>query len=126
MGPKGTLKCVRDFLQAIDLVAVSKKDASEFTDMLDDLTEKLRRAMPKGARKWGAARKCLNLFFRDAFYNFYLRKTYKLKKFERYLEIPLDSYVGRALRVEDQNPPRWRTVKGFEQPILGGPVAMLV
>jgi hypothetical protein len=56
-----------------------------------------------------------SLFFRDALYNFYLRQAYDLAKFEKYLEIPLDSYVGRALRgeVEGEHLPRWRTVKGL-------------
>ncbi len=73
--------------------------------------------MPRGARHWGVARKCLNLFFRDAIYNFYLRKEYKLAKFEKFLEIPLDSYVGHALhrqaRDERRDVPPWRTVKGL-------------
>jgi hypothetical protein len=46
------------------------------------------------------------LFFRDALYNFYLRKEYGLEKFERYMEIPLDSNVGKKLREEDKGLPR--------------------
>ena len=68
----------------------------------------------------GLARKCLNLFFRDALYSFYLRTEYGLAKFEKYLEIPLDSHVGSELRLTQEgksaNPPlpRWRTVNGLE------------
>jgi hypothetical protein len=75
--------------------------------------------MPKGNQYWGVARKCLNLFFRDALYNHYLRTKYGLAKFERYLEIPLDSHVGTELRHspegQNANPPlpRWKTVKGL-------------
>jgi hypothetical protein len=116
MGPVGTLNCIRTFLkEEIDLAAISQKDPSRFPRILDDLTNKLRQTMPRGARNWGVARKCLNLFFRDALYNFYLREAYDLAKFEKYFEIPLDSYVGRALRREEEGGhlPRWRTVKGL-------------
>jgi hypothetical protein len=70
MGPKGTLGRIRESLKKIDLAAISKKDPSQFFQVLDDLTEKVRRDLPKGARHWGVARKCLNLFFRDVLYNF--------------------------------------------------------
>src|SRR5207247_162792 len=95
---KGYLDNIRDFLKKIDLADIGKETPSHFPQMLDVLTEKLRRHMPRGARYWGTARKCLNLFFRDALYNFYLRKEYGLEKFEKYMEIPLDSYVGKELR----------------------------
>jgi hypothetical protein len=52
----------------------------------------------------------LNLY---ALYNYYLRDAYRLAKFEPYLEIPLDSNVGRRLRKEDASLPPWRTVKGL-------------
>lgn len=97
---------VRRFLKQVDFVIVSRKGPSKFDLTLDELTEKLRKKMPKGARHWGAARKCLNLFFRDALYNFYLREAYGLAKFEGVLEIPLDSYVGQALRRQDNSLPR--------------------
>jgi len=113
MGPTGTLECIRKFLKEIDLNAISKKNPSQYTQALDELTEKLRQALPRDARYWGVARKCLNLFFRDALYNVYIREAFDLAKFETYLEIPLDSYVGRALRREDGELPRWHTVKGL-------------
>ena len=62
---------------------------------------------------WGVARKCLNLFFRDSLYNFYLRTEYDLTKFEPFLEIPLDRFVGDALWEKDMSLPRWKTVKGL-------------
>jgi hypothetical protein len=113
MGPKGTLGQIRSFLKEVDLAALGKRDPSEYGQVLDDMTTKLQRALPKNARNWGVARKCLNLFFRDALYNFYLREAFGLAKFEAQMEIPLDSYVGRALRQEDISLPRWQTVKGL-------------
>lgn len=112
MGPTGTLDCVRRFLKEIDLASLDI-EPPRYAQELDTLTEALQQALPKGARNWGVARKCLNLFFRDAFYNFYLRRSFGLSRFENVLEIPLDSYVGRALRLEDDALPRWRTVKGL-------------
>jgi hypothetical protein len=112
MGPPGTLESVREFLKGqVDLTAISKIEPLQYAQALDGLTERLRNALPKGARHWGVARKCLNLFFRDALYNFYLREKFCLAKFEKYLEIPLDSYVGHELWREDDKLPRWRTVK---------------
>lgn len=113
MGPKGTLDRVRGFLKEVDLEDIGKKDPSQYACMLDDLTKALQRSLPRGARKWGVARKCLNLFFRDALYNFYLRNEFRLAKFEAQMEIPLDSYVGHALREENESLPRWQTVSGL-------------
>jgi hypothetical protein len=113
MGPTGTLDCIRTFLKEIDLSAVSKRNPSQYSQLLDELTEKLQHALPKGAKNWGVARKCLNLFFRDVFYNFYTREAFDLAKFEAHFEVPLDSNVGRALRHENSELPRWRTVKGL-------------
>lgn len=113
MGPPGTLESVREFLKSLDLAAIGNTDPAQFCNTLNDLTEKLRRALPNGARHWGLARKCLNLFLRDALYNYYLREGYGLERFERYLEVPLDSYVGRGLldEPEGERLPPWRTVK---------------
>lgn len=46
---------------------------------------------------WGVARKCLNLFLRDAFYSRYLHNEYGLLTLEQWLEVPLDGVVGRFL-----------------------------
>jgi hypothetical protein len=113
MGPKGYLDCICRFLKKVNLADLSKKDPSQYPKFLDDETEKLVRHMPSDAQHWGTARKCLNLFFRDALYKFYLRENYDLAKCERYLEIPLDSNVGKQLRKEDRGLPGWRTVKNL-------------
>jgi N-glycosylase/DNA lyase len=114
MGPTGTLARIRQFLkEEVDLKIIGESDPAHFQDTLNDLTAKLRRRLSPESRHWGVARKCLNLFFRDALYNYYLRNAYGLKKFEPYMEIPLDSNVGRRLRKEDRSLPAWRTVKGL-------------
>jgi hypothetical protein len=116
MGPAGTLKCIRNFIKDLDLTAISKTDASNYTATLNEQTKVFQQVLPSGARHWGIARKCLNLFFRDALYNFYLREQYGLIRFEEHLEIPLDSRVGKRLRCESEGfeLPRWTTVKGLK------------
>lgn len=116
MGPAGTLANVRRFLKDdVDLALIGKTEPSQFSNTLDELTESLRRKLPKDAKHWGVARKCVNLFFRDALYNFYLRREFDLARFESHFEIPLDSHVGNALRGECEGAglAPWRTVKGL-------------
>jgi len=84
------------------------------------LTKQLADALPPRKRPdgnlWGPARKVLNIFLSDATYNFYLREQYNLDQIERYLEVPLDSYVaiGVALDAAKLHPPikfeRWKGV----------------
>jgi hypothetical protein len=115
MGPSGTLEAIRTFLKGISLADVNKTKPSNYAHKLDDLTKNLQSALPKPGH-WGVARKCLNLFFRDALYNFYLRQEFDLTVFEKHLEIPLDSFVGRALRKEAEgcDLPRWQSVIGLD------------
>ena len=49
------------------------------------------------SRHWGAARKAVNLFLRDALCNRYLAEEFNLKKAEAWMEIPLDSAVARGI-----------------------------
>ena len=116
MGPSGTLETIRTFIKGIDLADVGKTNPLNYILTLDGLTESLQRALPMPAH-WGVARKCLNLFFRDALYNFYLRQEFNVTKFEEHLEIPLDSFVGRALcnEAEGRDLPRWQSVVGLDR-----------
>jgi hypothetical protein len=121
MGRSGTLEAVRAFLKRIDLAHVSETSPPNYIRTLDDLTSNFQRSLPKPAY-WGVARKCLNLFFRDALYNFYLRREFNLAKFEKQLEIPLDSFVGNALREEAEgcDLPRWQGVVGLRHEMSDG------
>jgi hypothetical protein len=62
---------------------------------------------------WGLARKVLNIFLRDCYYNGLLMNTYKLKSAERFFEVPLDSVVAKALKAGQPRGalPPWRGVK---------------
>jgi len=108
MAPAGTLRCIWGFLgEKLDLSQIGSLTPDDFPLELDEQTKRFMRAMPLGGRRWGMARKCLNLFLRDALYSFYLRGAYNLEKLESVLEIPLDSQVGTALRRHDKSLPQW-------------------
>jgi hypothetical protein len=116
MGPKGTVRAAREFLSKVDLKHVGSS-GKNYTRLLDNLTLRLVRALPEGAKHWGAARKFLNIFLRDATYNVHLRKTYRLGRIEGALEVPLDSHVAKELIRVTRNLgpskvslPRWKTV----------------
>jgi hypothetical protein len=114
MGPSKTVACARKYLKTIDLAEIGKAGKTGFSALLDDHTKKLASRLPGlPGEKWGVARKSLNLFFRDAVYNHYLRKHYGLAPVEAALEIPLDSNVSDRLHVEPEgkNLPSWGTVK---------------
>jgi hypothetical protein len=83
MAARGALKRIQGFLKGIDLAQISESDPAQYGIILDSLTQELMQAQAASDRKkWGMGRKCLNLFFRDALYNFYLRSAYNLQKFE--------------------------------------------
>ena len=117
MGPKGTIKAAREFLADLDLGSFAKKTDNEFQAVLDRATEQFVNHLPKGARHWGAARKFLNIFLRQAVYNRFLGEHYKLYPIEQWLEVPVDSHVAKGLRKEKGGNvlPRWRTVFGLDK-----------
>jgi hypothetical protein len=114
-GGPGVLAATRAHLAKIDLAAFSGVPKSAFAKRLDAETEALRRAMPSGARAWGAARKALNLFLRDVLYHRILCERYGLRRLEPWLEIPLDSISAEAIRREAAGLelPRWLGLKGL-------------
>ena len=97
-GAAGVVAAARDYLGNMRLGEFCVSRESQFRNRLDADTEKLLRAFPSKGRSWGAARKALNLFLRDAFYNAYLRKHFGLADAEYWYELPLDSAVARGLR----------------------------
>jgi hypothetical protein len=119
MGPPGTIGAARSFLAALDLSALSLVCRSDYPAYLDRLTDDFVRALPEGARFWGAARKFLNIFLRDVFYTRQLCEAFPLHHLEDLLEVPLDSHVGKALRSEPEGAslPRWQTIIGLQTSI---------
>jgi hypothetical protein len=97
-GASGVIDAARNFLAILDLRAFQDGNISNFLSQLDKITNKLLLALPKKAQNWGAARKAVNLFLRDALYNQYLANEFNLQKTEPWLEIPLDGAVARGLK----------------------------
>lgn len=108
----GVVDSAREFLASLSLDRFATANAQVFREQLDEVTEELRVALPKGARWWGLARKCLNIFLRDAFYNHYLRQAVKIDRAEKFYEVPLDRIVAKALRKKSEvRLPKWPGVK---------------
>jgi hypothetical protein len=104
---------LRKGVAAIDLAAFNMCHLNEFSDLLEAGTRRVMRHMPSGERHWGTARKVVNLFLRNATYNFLLRGEFNLARLESQLEIPLDSYSTKALRKRtlDRRLPPWLGMK---------------
>lgn len=100
------------------------KSRKEFTSYLDTLTKKLCSKWIKSNcsnTSWGLSRKIINLYFREILYNFFLNKY--ISKYAKYLEVPLDSFVGKGLISDYKNyennkyilPKRWVTIKSIDR-----------
>lgn len=112
MGPPGTVRAAREFLGKVPLKDVGAS-GQHYPELLDRLTAKLISSLPEKAKHWGAARKFLNIFLRDATYNIYLREAYHLDKIEKLLEVPVDSHVAEELHNRGHKLPRWVAVKSL-------------
>lgn len=112
-GSKGAVKAGRHFLNRLSLSRFGTSDQQKFTSALNAATDGLKDAFPRGSRYWGLARKGLNIFLRDCFYNVFLRKAYRLDRAEKFLEVPLDSLVGKKLH-KREDAPRWKTIRSLK------------
>lgn len=112
-GRGGTAEAARTYLASLNLMDFSGRGMSRFEHALDMHTERLRAGLPRSARHWGLARKCLNIFLRDATEHHVLRIRFNLAQVESRLEIPLDRHTATELRARDTAGllPRWRTIK---------------
>src|SRR5262249_52739522 len=112
-GNAGVVRAARAFLRTVDLNEFGTRRAATFASALDGATDELRASLPKTARHWGIARKVINLFIRDCLYNKYLNEAHALDRAEFLLELPLDSYTGKALvKIAPADTlPRWPGVK---------------
>lgn len=112
-GAPGVIRVAREYFKRLDLRTFAVSNERDFVRKLDAACDDLRKRFPKGARNWGAARKALNLFLRDALYNTFLSKHYHLEKIESWLEVPLDQYVAKGLHgdYEGTDLPKWNGIK---------------
>jgi hypothetical protein len=95
---------IRKFLGEIDLAELKNngtlKSLNKWTDTLKSQVG-----------VWGPSRKAINLFLRDAAYNFLLRDRYGLHLIEPDLELPLDGVVMAKLHKNSSSLPRPPSVK---------------
>jgi hypothetical protein len=95
-GGSGLVQAARKYFKTIDLASIPT-DESRITDWLENHTDALLLKFPVGARKFGSARKALNLFVRSAAYNRCLNQAFQLDAMLPLLEVPLDSYAAKHL-----------------------------
>jgi hypothetical protein len=115
-GASGVADEARQFLKKIKLKKFCVETQNNFKRVLDNHTNRLRKRLPVGAQNWGTARKALNIFLRDVVYNRYLCSHHHISYIEKWLEVPLDSYVVKGLKKDKPETvrlPRWSSIKGL-------------
>jgi hypothetical protein len=115
MGPSGTISSAKVFFSKFDIRFIKSRSEAIFLQKLDHSTNDLMEFLPVGGRHWGSSRKFLNIFLRNCLYNKYLNEHYGLQGLENWLEVPLDSHVGKGLKLEREgiSLPAWKTVVGL-------------
>ena len=94
----GVVAASRAYLRELDLREFGRAPRAQFHTLLDAHTDALVERLPPKARRWGLARKFLNIFLRDSLYTGELQRAYKLSRHADLLEIPLDSITARELK----------------------------
>ena len=112
-GVKGVVSAARNYLTSLTVAKFATTQEAAFQMALNEETIGLRAELPRGARKWGLARKVMNLFLRDAFYNRFLSENSALDVAQSLYELPMDSIVAEALRKErgSEDLPSWPGLK---------------
>lgn len=94
----GVVAASRVYLREINLRDFGDAPRAKFHFVLDAHTRALVKRLPPNARRWGLARKFLNIFLRDSLYTAELQRAYRLNRHADLLEIPLDSITARELK----------------------------
>ena len=115
MGKKGLVDRARKYLERLNLKQLSKiKSEEEFKNYLDEkikeLENEIKLYIKEGGKPFGPARKFLNIFLREVLYNRFMCAEYNLFHLEKWLEIPLDSYVVSSLKEKNKGLPEWSGV----------------
>lgn len=125
-GEDAIIGITRKFLKErvdLDVFFNCLKDKFEYQKALDNWTLELEEQYTKAApNNWGAARKSLNLFFRDIVYNKFLSEKYNLPNDSvyynqaiKFLEVPLDGNVAKEILKRNPNLPQWRGVSKLKK-----------
>jgi len=115
-GAPGVINQARHFLKNLDLQNFATDNEAIFLKELDKQTDLLRLSFPNKSQHWGPARKAINLFLAETYYHKFVCAGYKLEIVEPFLELPLDSQVGKFLIQESQKRsesdlPQWKGLK---------------
>lgn len=118
-GAPGVIGAARTTAAKFDLAEFGACRSDRFPLLLDRATDVMCASFPKDGRNWGAARKAVNLFLRDAVYNADLASRFALARMRAWLEVPLDRDVATQLIAEKEgaNLPRWKSIKRLESDI---------
>lgn len=68
-GNPGVARAARGFFAHLQFGRITTNDERQFNAALDVATADLVASLPKEAHHWGIARKCVNVFLRNAFHN---------------------------------------------------------
>lgn len=102
---------LRSALSHVRLSSFGVSGQKRFLAALDRWTERIQEAVGLGRCSWGLARKCLNIFLRDCYYNAFLKFEFGSKVSPDWFEVPLDSISGRRLHeLEPEIAPAWRKI----------------
>jgi len=110
-GAVGLVQSLRESLERVELQDFRARGHRRFAASLDRWTRSIQSDLPSRARSWGLARKCLNIFLRDCYYNAYLRPVFGSRVAEDWFEVPLDRITATSLRDLDRALPRWLGVR---------------
>jgi hypothetical protein len=97
-GASGVNNAARGFLASLDLGELSSIVPADYPKLLARWTDALVEQLPTGARKWGTARKAINVFMVEVFLNRFLAEEYDLDRFGDVLETPLDSEANKEMK----------------------------
>lgn len=115
-GASGVISAAREAAAKIDVRKLSECNVQTFPAFLNEATDALLNRFPDKAKNWGAARKAINLYFRDLVYNADLSMYFQLKPVRELLEVPLDKDVATGLldQPEGKSLPKWTSIKGLQ------------
>lgn len=127
-GAPGIVEAARVyFREEIELAKLFKALSSNkrYKKFLDTHTSNLLKTFPSKGKSWGAARKGLNLYFREVVYNKFISDYYGLpKNMNKYniaiafLEVPLDRDVATGIRRDaGEELPKWKSIRDLDKRI---------
>src|SRR5882724_67317 len=96
----GGVQAARKFLKNFPIKNLANLNEKKFSKLLNQKTTALSKNLLRpdnNEPNFGAARKVLNIFLRHCAMNKDLHRKFKLKAVDKFLEVPLDSYVVKGI-----------------------------